>query len=103
VGQNKLPKWTRFTCQTHPGFRTNVIDVGAEPSSWIGSSFDYLHYHVPREGLELIADDLNVGRVEHYRFAINEDDLLIAQITKSIVLIRKTSGGRLLLHWTKSV
>jgi AraC family transcriptional regulator len=39
----------------------------------------------PRQGLDGIADDLGFGRVSDYRLAVLEDDLVLAQITKSIL------------------
>lgn len=69
-----------------PEFRSNVIDFDLEPRCWAGSAFDYVHYSVPRAGLDDIADDLGVGRVSDYRLAILEDDPALAQITKSILL-----------------
>jgi AraC family transcriptional regulator len=68
-----------------PSYRSNVIDFDLEPKCWAGSAFDYVHYSVPREGLDHIADDLGFGRVSEYRLAVLEDDLALAQITKSIV------------------
>jgi AraC family transcriptional regulator len=72
------------TSMVHP-FRSNVIDFDSQPSCWAGSAFDNVHYSVPRQGLDDIADDLGVGRVSDYRLAVLEDDLVVAQITKSIL------------------
>jgi AraC family transcriptional regulator len=68
----------------HP-FRSNVIDFDSQPRCWAGSAFDYVHYSVPRKGLDDIAEDLGFGRVSEYRLAVLEDDLVMAQITKSIL------------------
>ena len=68
----------------HP-FRSNVIDFDSQPSCWAGCAFDYVHYSVPRQGLDDIAEDLGFGRVNDYRLAVLEDDLVVAQITKSIL------------------
>src|SRR5580704_11243387 len=72
------------TSNVHP-FRSNVIDFDSEPRCWAGSAFDYVHYSVPRKGLDDIAEDLGFGRVSDYRLAVLEDDLVVAQITKSIL------------------
>jgi AraC family transcriptional regulator len=72
------------TSIVHP-FRSNVIDFDSQPSCWAGSAFDYVHYSVPRAGLDDIAGDLGFGRVSDYRLAVLEDDLVVAQITKSIL------------------
>ena len=66
-------------------FRSNVIDFDSQPSCWAGCAFDYVHYSVPRKGLDDVAEDLGFGRVSDYRQAVLEDDLVVAQITKSIL------------------
>jgi AraC family transcriptional regulator len=66
-------------------FRSNVIDFDSQPQCWAGCAFDYVHYSVPRKGLDDIAEDLGFGRVNDYRLAVLEDDLVVAQITKSIL------------------
>jgi AraC family transcriptional regulator len=66
-------------------FRSNVIDFDSQPSCWAGNAFDYVHYSVPRKGLDDIAEDFGFGRVSDYRLAVLEDDLVVAQITKSIL------------------
>jgi AraC-like DNA-binding protein len=68
-----------------PPFHSNVIDFDSQPRCWAGSAFDYVHYSVPRQGLDDIAEDLGFGRVNDYRLAVLEDDLVVAQITKSIL------------------
>jgi AraC family transcriptional regulator len=72
------------TSNVHP-FRSNVIDFDSQPRCWAGSAFDYVHYSVPRMGLDDIAGDLGLGRVSDYRMAVLKDDLVVAQITKSIL------------------
>src|SRR5882724_12758142 len=54
------------TSVVHP-FRSNVIDFDSQPACWAGSAFDYVHYSVPRKGLDDIAEDLGFGRVSDYR------------------------------------
>ena len=68
-----------------PSFRSNVIDLGAQPGCWVGNAFDYVLFHVPRKGLDDIAADLGVGPVETYRVAVLEEDLVLSQLTKSIL------------------
>ena len=72
------------TSFVHP-FRSNVIDFDSQPGCWAGRAFDYVHYSVPRNGLDDIAEDLGFGRVNDYRLAVLEDDLVVAQITRSIL------------------
>src|ERR1700722_11153469 len=68
-----------------PPFRSNVIDFDSEPSCWAGRAFDYVHYTVPRVELDDISADLGFGYVRSYRLSIIEDDLVLAQITRSIL------------------
>jgi AraC family transcriptional regulator len=72
------------TSSVHP-FRSNLVDFDSEPRCWAGCAFDYVHYSVPRHALDDIAEDLGFGRVNDYRLAVLEDDLVVAQITKSIL------------------
>src|SRR5918996_1187937 len=68
-----------------PPFRSNVIDFDAQPSCLPETAFDYVLFHIPRKGLDDIAADLGVGRVEKYRLSLDEDDLVLTQLTKSIL------------------
>src|SRR5260221_912923 len=68
-----------------PAFRSNVVDLYARPRCWAGSAFDYVHYHVPRKSLDDIAADFAVGSVEGYKLAVAEEDLVLSQLTKSIL------------------
>jgi AraC family transcriptional regulator len=49
------------TSIVHP-FRSNVIDFDSQPRCWAGCAFDYVHYSVPRTGLDDIAEDFGFGR-----------------------------------------
>jgi AraC family transcriptional regulator len=78
-------------------FRSNVIDFDSEPRCWAGKAFDYVHYTVPHLGLDDIAADLGFGRVRNYRLSVVEDDLVLAQITRSILpFIGRRDGPSLL-------
>ena len=66
-----------------PAFGSSVIDLQSNPVCFVDCGFDYVHYHLPREGLDEIARDHNIQPVESYKFSICEDDLVIAQLTKS--------------------
>ena len=78
-------------------FRSNVIDFDSEPCCWAGKAFDYVHYTVPRFELDDIAADLGFGRVRSYRLSLVEDDLVLAQITRSILpFIGRRDGPSLL-------
>jgi AraC family transcriptional regulator len=68
-----------------PAFRSNVIDLDAQPSCRVGSAFDYVLFHVPRTRLDDIAADLGIDPVETYRLSLDEEDLVLTQLTKSIL------------------
>ena len=68
-----------------PEFRTSIIDLRSRFSCTLDCGFDYVHYHVPREGLDEIARDHQIKPIETYKFGICEDDLVIAQLTKNIL------------------
>src|SRR5258708_3430510 len=57
----------------------------SRPQCWAGRAFDYVHYHVPRKALDDIAADFAVGAVEGYKLAVVEEDLVLSQLTKSIL------------------
>jgi len=66
-------------------FHSNVIDLECSPGCWAGNAFDYVHYHVPRATLDDIAADLGHSPVATYRLSVVEEDLVLAQLTKSIL------------------
>ncbi len=68
-----------------PEFRTSLLDLEAPFLCTLDCAFDYVHYHVPREGLDEIARDHQIKPVENFKFGICEDDLVIAQLTKNIL------------------
>ncbi len=68
-----------------PEFRTSLLDLEAPFLCTLDCAFDYVHYHVPREGLDEIARDHQIKPVETFKFGICEDDLVIAQLTKTVL------------------
>ena len=68
-----------------PPFRSAVLDFDAQPKCLPGSAFDYVLFHVPRKGLDDVAADLGVGPVETFRTSFEEEDLVLSQLTKSIL------------------
>lgn len=72
------------TSVVHP-LHSNIVDFDLRPGCWAGRAFDFVHYTVPRTELDDIAEDLGLGRVRDYRPALLKDDLVVAQITKSIL------------------
>jgi AraC family transcriptional regulator len=78
-------------------FQSNVIDFDSEPSCWAGKAFDYVHYTLPLVELDDIAADFGFGRVNSYKLSIVEDDLVLAQMTRSILpFIGRRDGPSLL-------
>lgn len=69
-----------------PAFRTNVFDFDAVPTCWSGSAFDFIHYHIPRRTLDDIAADWELGSIGDYKQSVIEDDLVMAQLTKNLLL-----------------
>lgn len=67
-----------------PSFRTSVMDLQSDPVCWVGAGFDYVHYHVPKAGLDEIARDHGMEPVGSYKFAICEHDIVLAQLTRYV-------------------
>ncbi|HET9401318.1 MAG TPA: AraC family transcriptional regulator [Candidatus Acidoferrales bacterium] len=84
------------TSIVHP-FRSNIIDFDSTPGCWAGCAFDYVHYSIPRTVLDDIAGDSGFGRVRDYRLAVLEDDLVVTQITKSVLPFLGRNDGLSLL------
>ena len=68
-----------------PAFATSVLDARANPRCWVGSGFDYLHFHIPRAGLADIARDHRIAPVDTFRFVLGERDLTMAQFAKTLL------------------
>ena len=68
-----------------PTYHTSLMDLQSDPVCLVGSGFDYVHYHLPRAGLDEIAEEHGITPVGSYRFAICENDTVIAQLTKLIL------------------
>lgn len=68
-----------------PAYRSSIIDLESRPLCTLDCGFDYVHYHVPRDGLDDIARDHKIKPVDAFKFSIREDDLVIAQLTKNIL------------------
>jgi AraC family transcriptional regulator len=68
-----------------PSLRTSVMDLESNPVCWVGAGFDYVHYHVPKAGLDEIARDHGVEPVGSYRFTIREHDIVLAQLTQFVI------------------
>lgn len=68
-----------------PPFKSAVLDFDARPKCLPASAFDCVLFHVPRTGLDDIAEDFAVGPVDTFRVSFEEEDLVLSQLTKSIL------------------
>jgi AraC family transcriptional regulator len=68
-----------------PAFGTNVLDARANPMCFVRSGFDFIHFHIPRAGLDDIAQDHKMAAVDTYRFVLGEMDLAMSQFAKNVL------------------
>jgi AraC family transcriptional regulator len=76
-----------------PAFHANVIDLDAEPTMWGAGGIDYVHFHVRRTAIDDTADDLGYERVGGFRLSLGQDDIVLAQIAKSMLPLLGTAPG----------
>jgi AraC family transcriptional regulator len=68
-----------------PSLRASVMDLQSDPVCWVGVGFDYVHFHVPKAGLDEIAREHGVQSAGSYRFAICEHDIVLAELTRYVL------------------
>jgi len=66
-------------------FATTFIDLNCPMEMWVQGPFDYLHYYLSAGLLERIAIDNNVARDFRLEEVFFVEDLVVAQMTKSIL------------------
>lgn len=66
-------------------FATTVIDLMKPMEMWAAGPFDYLHYYVSRDLLDRVAADNTIAPVDSFRMVFFERDLVVAQLTKTIL------------------
>jgi AraC family transcriptional regulator len=66
-------------------FATTVIDLMKPVEMWAAGPFDYLHYYVSRDLLDRVATDNRIAPVDSFRMVFFERDLVVAQLTKTIL------------------
>jgi len=66
-------------------FATTVIDLMKPMEMWAAGPFDYLHYYVSRNLLDRIATDNKIALIDSFRMVFFEEDLVVAQLTKTIL------------------
>jgi len=68
-----------------PAFRANVVDFAATPACWAGAGFDYVHFQVRGAAIDDAAASLGYEPVGGFRPSVLEDDIVLAQMTKSVL------------------
>jgi AraC-like DNA-binding protein len=68
----------------HP-LRANVIDLAAAPAMWGAGGIDYVHFHVRHAAIHDAAADLGYEPVGGLRYSVAQPDVVLAQITKSLL------------------
>ena len=66
-------------------FATTVIDLMKPMEMWAAGPFDYLHYYVSRDLLDRTAVENKIAPVDSFRMVFFEQDLVMAQLTKTIL------------------
>jgi AraC family transcriptional regulator len=66
-------------------FATTVIDLMKPMEMWAAGPFDYLHYYVSRDLLDRVATDNKIAPIDSFRMVFFEEDLVVAQLTKTIL------------------
>jgi AraC family transcriptional regulator len=66
-------------------FATTFIDLNCKMEMWVRGPFDYLHYYLSRGLLERIALDNGVSTAFRLQEAFFIEDLVVAQMTRSIL------------------
>lgn len=66
-------------------FATTYIDLSLPMEMWVRGPFDYLHYYLSRALLERVALDNGLGADFALQGAFFVEDLVVAEITKSIL------------------
>ena len=83
-----------------PAFNTNIVDLEAEPAMSALRGLDYVHFHMRRSAIDDTAAELGYGRVSALRPVINREDIVLAQIAKTMapILGRSASSPLALDH-----
>jgi len=86
-------------------FATTILDLNCPMEMWVRGPFDYLHYYLSAGLLERIAVDSGVAPAFHLREAFFIEDLVVAQLTRSILAPVKHGEPleRLALDWIAMV
>jgi AraC family transcriptional regulator len=66
-------------------FRANVVDLAGAPAMWGGCGVDYVHFHVRHGVIDDTAAVIGFERVGNFRLSIAEEDIVLAQLTRSVL------------------
>lgn len=66
-------------------FATTIIDLMVPMEMCVAGPFDYLHYYISRDLIDSVAMENKLAPVDAYKMIFFEEDLLITQLTKSIL------------------
>jgi AraC family transcriptional regulator len=70
----------------------NLIDLAAAPAMWGARGVDYVHFHVRHAAIGDAAADLGYEPVGGFRRAVAQHDIVLAQITKSLLPYLRGQG-----------
>jgi AraC family transcriptional regulator len=68
-----------------PAFAVNVVDLASEPAVWGGRGGDYVHFHIRHSVIDDTAAAHGYERVGNFRLSVAQDDIVLAQLTRSIL------------------
>ena len=102
VSLNTIPRghyqfWTEGKFREVPflaPLTSSVTDMESDPVCLITGPFDYIHYHVPRTGLDEIAKSVGIQPVGIFRCVLAETDPFLSEFTR-LVLPMLECGSRL--------
>jgi AraC family transcriptional regulator len=66
-------------------FATTVLDLQCPLEMWVRGPFDYLHYYLSASLLKRVASENEIASTHELREAFFIEDLVVAQITRSIL------------------
>src|SRR5580658_5189955 len=66
-------------------YATTVLDLRCPLEMWVRGPFDYLHYYLSASLLERVASENEVATANELREAFFIEDLVVAQLTRSIL------------------
>jgi AraC family transcriptional regulator len=78
-------------------FRANLIDLAGEPAIWGGCGIDYVHFHVRHATIDDTAAAFGYERAGNFRLSIAKEDIVLAQLTRSVLPFLGTQASPSLL------